>query len=148
MKTKFAPEHLLRHKPQDKVFWDCSQGVLGLSWALLGRFGGAFARSWGALGAFLLQPWALLGRFWGALVVKWAFLGALGVILGRFGVLWGRFFGRCWGGWGVFLDSIFEVFVRFSSMYGACVCHLVISPATGWLLCFSLVFLSIYRILV
>ena len=122
------------------MLWDRSQGVLGHSWALLGRSWGAFGRSWGALGALLGGSWALLGRFWGALVVKWALLGALGVILGRFGVLLGRFFGRCWGGLGVFLDSIFEVFVRFSSMYGAWVCHLVVSPATGWLLCFSLVF--------
>ena len=128
---------------------------MGRSWALLGALGaflgrswGALGRSWGALGMLFLRSWALLGRFWGALVVKWALLGALGGILGRFGVLLGRFFGRCWGGWGVFLDSIFEVWVRVASMYGAWVCHLVVSPATGWLLCVSLVFLPIYRILV
>ena len=66
MKTKFAPEHLLRHKPQDKILWDRSKGVLGHSWALLGRSWGVLGALWAALGALLGCSSFDLGRSWGA----------------------------------------------------------------------------------
>ena len=94
MKTEFAPEHLLTHKPQDKMLWDRSWGVLGHSWALLGRSWGAFGRSWGALPSILGALGALLGRSCGE-------MGAPGCSWGDLGSLWGAFGSIFWSmlGW-------------------------------------------------
>ena len=47
IKTKFAREGLLRHKPQHERLWDRSWGVLGCVW----RSGGTVEALLGVLGA-------------------------------------------------------------------------------------------------